>query len=219
MTSSVQPLLDVQGLKQYFPVKGGLLRRVTGHIKAVDGVDLSILPGEVVGLVGESGSGKTSVGRTILRLIEPTAGKVMFEGQDLATLDEPTLARARERMQIIFQNPYSALDPRMRARDLLMEPLIIHNIGEPTLREKRVRDLVELVGLSVDQLARYPYEFSGGQRQRIGIARALVLNPRLLILDEPTSALDVSVQATILNLLLKMRRDLNLSYLFISHDS
>ncbi len=213
-----QPLLEVRSLKLYFPVKSGALRRTTGVIKAVDGIDLTIMPGEVVGLAGESGSGKTTVGRAILRLIEPTEGQVIFEGQDLAQLDEQTLSRTRERMQIVFQNPYSALSPRMTVRDLIMEPLAIHNVGEPTLRESRVRELVKLVGLSSDQLDRYPHEFSGGQRQRIGIARALALNPRLLILDEPTSALDVSVQATILNLLLDLRSKLQLSYLFISHN-
>ena len=213
-----QPLLEVRGLKQYFPVRGGPLRRVIGHVKAVDGVDLAINPGEVVGLAGESGSGKTTVGRTILHLIEPTAGQVLFEGKDLAKLDKEALNHARERMQIVFQNPYSSLNPRMTVRDLVMEPLTVHNVGEATLRERRVRELVHLVGLNDDHLDRYPHEFSGGQKQRIGIARALALNPRLLILDEPTSALDVSVQATILNLLLKLRDDLNLSYLFISHD-
>ncbi|MFN8371253.1 MAG: oligopeptide/dipeptide ABC transporter ATP-binding protein [Anaerolineae bacterium] len=213
-----QPLLQVRGLKLYFPVKGGLLRRTTGYVKAVDSIDLDILPGEVVGLAGESGSGKTTVGRAILRLIEPTAGQVLFNGQDLAALDERSLRRTREQMQIVFQNPYSALDPRMTVRDLIMEPLDVHDVGEPTLRERRVRELAKLVGLSLDTLDRYPHEFSGGQRQRIGIARALALNPQLLILDEPTSALDVSVQATILNLLLKLRDELNLSYLFISHD-
>ncbi len=213
-----EPLLEVRGLKKYFPIRSGPLRRVTGYIKAVDDVDLTVAPGEIVGLAGESGSGKTTVARTLLLLTEPTAGQILFEGQDLAQLDPQALSHTRERMQIVFQNPYSALNPRMTARDLIIEPLEIHNISDPTLREQRVRELVDLVGLSEDQLGRYPHEFSGGQRQRIGIARALALNPRLLILDEPTSALDVSVQATILNLLLQLRQDLDLSYLFISHD-
>jgi N-methylhydantoinase A len=212
------PLLEVRGLKKYFPIRSGPLRRVTGYIKAVDGIDLTVLPGEIVGLAGESGSGKTTVGRTILHLIAPTAGEVIFEGQNLAQLDAQTLSHTRERMQIVFQNPYSALNPRMTARDLIEEPLEIHQIGEPTLREQRVRELIDLVGLGKEHLDRYPHEFSGGQRQRIGVARALALNPKLLILDEPTSALDVSVQATILNLLLKLRQELDLSYLFISHD-
>ena len=211
-------LLEVRGLKVYFPVQQGVLRRSTGYIKAVDDVNLTIEPGEVVGIAGESGSGKTTVGRAILRLIEPTGGQVLMEGRDLATLGEEELRRAREEMQIIFQNPFAALDPRMNVRKLILEPLEIHNIGDEASRDKRLRELLHLVGLQEEHLDRYPHEFSGGQRQRIGIARALALNPKLLILDEPTSALDVSVQATILNLLLKLRDELGLSYLFISHD-
>ncbi len=211
-------LLEVRGLKVYFPIQQGFLRRTTGYIKAVDGSDLTIEPGEVVGIAGESGSGTTTVGRAILRLIEPTEGRVSIEGRDLAALDEAELRRAREQMQIVFQNPFAALDPRMTVRGLLLEPLQIHDYGDETAREKRVRELLHLVGLQEEHLDRFPHEFSGGQRQRIGIARALALNPKLLILDEPTSALDVSVQATILNLLLKLRDELGLSYLFISHD-
>ncbi|MBK8030975.1 MAG: ATP-binding cassette domain-containing protein [Chloroflexi bacterium] len=211
-------LLEVRGLKVYFPVQQGVLRRSTSYIKAVDDVDLTIEPGEVVGIAGESGSGKTTVGRAILRLIEPTAGQVLIEGRDLAALGEEELRRAREAMQIVFQNPFAALDPRMNVRKLILEPLEIHQIGDEASREKRLRELLQLVGLQEEHLDRYPHEFSGGQRQRIGIARALALNPKLLILDEPTSALDVSVQATILNLLLKLRDELGLSYLFISHD-
>ncbi len=213
-----EPLLEVRGLKKYFPVKGGMLRRTQDYIRAVDDVNLTVMPGEVVGIAGESGSGKTTLGRAILLLIESTEGEIIFEGKDLTRLDSQTLNTTRERMQIVFQNPYAALNPRMRVRDLLLEPLEVHQVGEPGLREKRVRELIERVGMSVDQLERYPHEFSGGQRQRIGLARALALNPKLLILDEPTSALDVSVQATMLNLLLKLRDELDLSYLFISHD-
>lgn len=213
-----EPLLEVRGLKKYFPVRGGLLRRTKDHITAVDDVDLTIMPGEVVGIAGESGSGKTTLGRTILLLTEPTEGQIIFEGKDLAHLDPQNLNRTRQRMQIVFQNPYASLDPRMRVRDLLLEPLEVHEVGDPTLRGNRIRELIDLVGLSPEHLDRYPHEFSGGQRQRIGIARALALNPHLLILDEPTSALDVSVQAAILNLLLKLRTQFNLTYLFISHD-
>lgn len=213
-----QPLLEVRHLKKYFPVKGGVLRRTQSYVRAVDGISLEIMPGEVVGIAGESGSGKTTLGRSILLLTEPTEGEILFEGRSLTQMDAQTLSTTRERMQIMFQNPYASLNPRMRVRDLLLEPLEVHQVGEPGMRERRIRELIELVGMSADQLERYPHEFSGGQRQRVGLARALALNPRLLILDEPTSALDVSVQATMLNLLLELRDELDLSYLFISHD-
>ncbi len=213
-----ETLLEVRNLKKYFPLRGGLFRRHVGDIKAVDGVDFSIRAGESFGLVGESGSGKTTIGKTILRLIEPTEGAIMFESQDLCSLSAEEMRRRREDMQIVFQNPYSSLNPRMKVKDIVAEPMIIHKKFGGRALENRVRDLVRLVGLMDDHLYRYPHEFSGGQRQRIAIARALALEPKMLILDEPTSALDVSVQAQVLNLLLNLQRQMGLTYLFISHD-
>jgi oligopeptide/dipeptide ABC transporter ATP-binding protein len=211
-------LLEVRGLKKYFPVQGGLFRRVVGHVKAVDGVDLAILQGESFGLVGESGSGKTTVGKTILRLIEPTEGEVFFEGEDLCQLSESEMREHRSEMQMIFQDPYSSLNPRMTVKRIVGEPLVVHQWAKGRALDEKVRELIDVVGLMEDHLYRYPHEFSGGQRQRIGIARALALEPKMLILDEPTSALDVSVQAQVLDLLLQLQRRLNLTYLFISHD-
>lgn len=211
-------LLDVRKLKKYFPVKGGLFQRQAGYIKAVDGVDLTVEQGQSFGLVGESGSGKTTVGKTILRLIEPTEGEIIFEGQDLCQLSESEMRHLRAEMQMIFQDPYSSLNPRMTVKRIVGEPLLIHKRGKGRALEDRVRELISLVGLMEDHLFRYPHEFSGGQRQRIGIARALALEPKMLILDEPTSALDVSVQAQVLDLLLDLQKRLNLTYLFISHD-
>lgn len=211
-------LLDVRKLKKYFPVKGGLFQRQAGYIKAVDGVDLTVEQGQSFGLVGESGSGKTTVGKTILRLIEPTEGEIIFEGQDLCQLSESEMRHLRAEMQMIFQDPYSSLNPRMTVKRIVGEPLLIHKWGKGRALEDRVRELISLVGLMEDHLFRYPHEFSGGQRQRIGIARALALEPKMLILDEPTSALDVSVQAQVLDLLLDLQKRLNLTYLFISHD-
>lgn len=211
-------LLDVRKLKKYFPVKGGLFQRQAGYIKAVDGVDLTVEQGQSFGLVGESGSGKTTVGKTILRLIEPTEGEIVFEGQDLCQLSESEMRHLRAEMQMIFQDPYSSLNPRMTVKRIVGEPLLIHKRGKGRALEDRVRELISLVGLMEDHLFRYPHEFSGGQRQRIGIARALALEPKMLILDEPTSALDVSVQAQVLDLLLDLQKRLNLTYLFISHD-
>jgi oligopeptide transport system ATP-binding protein len=211
-------LLEVRGLKKYFPVRGGLFRGVVGYVKAVDGVDLAIKHGESFGLVGESGSGKTTVGKNILRLVEPTEGEIVFEGEDLCGLSESQMRLRRSEMQMIFQDPYSSLNPRMTVKRIVGEPLLVHKWGKGRALDQRVRELISLVGLMEDHLYRYPHEFSGGQRQRIGIARALALEPKMLILDEPTSALDVSVQAQVLDLLLELQQRLNLTYLFISHD-
>jgi oligopeptide transport system ATP-binding protein len=213
-----EALLQVRGLKKYFPVKGGFFRRQVGNVKAVDGIDLGIKHGQSFGLVGESGSGKTTVGKAILRLIEPTAGEIVFEGQDLCQLSESEMRDRRSEMQMIFQDPYSSLNPRMTVKRIVGEPLLVHKWGKGRALEERVRELINLVGLMEDHLYRYPHEFSGGQRQRIGIARALALEPKMLVLDEPTSALDVSVQAQVLDLLLELQGRLNLTYLFISHD-
>jgi len=213
-----ETLLEVRNLKKHFPVRGGLFERRVGSIKAVDGVDLSIEQGQSFGLVGESGSGKTTVGKTILRLIEPTEGEIIFEGQDLCRLSESEMRQRRVDMQMIFQDPYSSLNPRMTVKRIVGEPMLIHKRAKGRALDDRVRELIRLVGLMEDHLYRYPHEFSGGQRQRIGIARALAVEPKMLILDEPTSALDVSVQAQVLDLLLELQQRLNLTYLFISHD-
>lgn len=213
-----ETLLEVRNLKKYFPVRGGLFQRRIGHIEAVDGIDLSIEQGQSFGLVGESGSGKTTAGKTILRLIEPTEGEIIFEGQDLCQLSESEMRQRRADMQMIFQDPYSSLNPRKTVKKIVGEPLVIHKWAKGRALDDRVRELISLVGLMEDHLYRYPHEFSGGQRQRIGIARALALEPKMVILDEPTSALDVSVQAQVLDLLLELQGRLNLAYLFISHD-
>ena len=211
------PLLEVRHLTKEFTRKKGLFGKGTA-VRAVDDVSFAIEKGETFGLVGESGSGKTTTGRCILRLIEPTSGEVVFDGRDVLTLSRTELRRARRDMQIVFQDPYSSLNPRMRVSAIVEEPLIIHKLGSRAERRSRVKELFELVGLNPDHLERYPHEFSGGQRQRIGLARALALNPSLIVADEPVSALDVSVQAQVINLLMELQQRLGLTYLFIAHD-
>ncbi len=212
-------LLDVKDLKTHFPIRSGVLQRVTGWVKAVDGVTFAIERGETLGLVGESGCGKTTVGRSILRLIPPTSGGVHFDGEDVLTARGPRLKTLRRKMQIIFQDPGSSLNPRMRIGSILSEPLVVHGMGGPKdeLRQK-VEELLVRCGMPRAAADRYPHEFSGGQRQRIGIARALALKPSFIVCDEPTSALDVSIQAQIINLLSDLQSEFGLSYLFISHD-
>jgi oligopeptide transport system ATP-binding protein len=212
-------LLEVRDLKKHFPVKRGILwEREVGSVKAVDGVSFEIPEGHTLGLVGESGSGKSTTGYCILRLLKPTSGSVRFLGKELLELDREDLRRMRREMQIVFQDPYSSLDPRMTVGGIVAEPLEVHGIGTRRSRRETVRKLLEVVGFNPNYTNRYPHEFSGGQRQRIGIARALALNPKLIVCDEPVSALDVSIQAQILNLLKDLQRDFSLTYLFISHD-
>jgi oligopeptide/dipeptide ABC transporter ATP-binding protein len=218
MAETARPVLEVERLKKYFPVRKGLLRRTVGHVYAVDDVSFTIREGETVGLVGESGCGKTTVGRAILRLIEPTAGAIRLEGRDITGLGKTELRPYRQAMQIIFQDPFSSLNPRMRAGDIVGEPLKVHGNGSRGERRERVAELFQRVGLRSAQMDNFPHQFSGGQRQRIGVARALALNPKLIIGDEPVSALDVSIQAQVINLLTDLQRDLKLSYLFISHN-
>ncbi len=213
-----RPLVEVRGLFKRFPVKGGILQRTVAEVRAVDGVDLDIRRGETLGLVGESGCGKTTVGRLILRLIEPTAGKIIFDGTDITSLTGARLKPFRRRMQIIFQDPYASLDPRAPIGDSIGDGLRIHGIGTTKERRARVAKMMDLVGLTAYQARRYPHEFSGGQRQRIGIARALILEPDLVVCDEPVSALDVSIQAQVLNLLRELQRELGLTLLFIAHN-
>ena len=212
-------LLEVTDLHKHFPIKEGLLiERKVGDVKAVDGVSFQIKSGETLGLVGESGSGKSTTGYCVLQLIKPTSGSVKFEGTELTELGREELRKMRREMQIVFQDPYSSLDPRMTVGDIVGEPLIVHGIGTRRDRSIRIRELLDVVGFNPSYTNRYPHEFSGGQRQRIGIARALALSPKLIVCDEPVSALDVSIQAQILNLLKDLQQDFGLTYLFVAHD-
>ena len=213
-----EPLLQVSGLKKHFPIHKGVFSRVSGHVYAVDGVSFAIKRGETLGLVGESGCGKSTVGRTLLRLLEPTDGSIRVAGQDITHLDAEHLLPYRRRMQMIYQDPYASLNPRMTAGEIVGEPLIIHQVGTLEERRDRVAALFERVGLRPAAMRSYTHEFSGGQRQRIGIARALALSPDLIVGDEPVSALDVSIQAQIINLLMDLQEELKLSYLFVAHD-
>ena len=212
------PILEVRGLKKHFPLRRGLFGRAGAHLRAVDGIDLEIGRGETLALVGESGSGKTTLGRCILRLIEPTGGSILFDGVDLLSLDGRAMRRMRRNIQGVFQDPYASLNPRMTIGSIVGEPLAIHGLARGKERERRVAELLSTVGLDPRWKDRYPHEFSGGQRQRIGLARALAVEPRLVVCDEPVSLLDVSVQAQVINLLVELQRRLGLSYLFIAHD-
>jgi len=213
-----EPLLEVRDLVKHFPVRRGLFGRTVGQVRAVDGVSFDIRGGEVLGLVGESGCGKTTTGRCILRLIEPTSGNVRFDGREVTRLPRRELRALRREMQIVFQDPYSSLNPRLTVGSMLAEALAIHRLARGARARERVAELLELVGLAPDHARRYPHEFSGGQRQRIGVARALAVSPRLIVADEPVSALDVSIQAQILNLLRDLQRRMGLTYLFVAHD-
>ena len=210
-------LLSVKNLKKYFPITGGIMSRVVGNVRAVDGVSFDIARGETLGLVGESGCGKTTTGRAVLRLIEPTAGRVEFEGKNIMEFSPKAMRAVRRQMQIIFQDPFGSLNPRMSVGQIIQEPLVIHGVGNRTQREARVKELLDVVGLASYHVQRFPHEFSGGQRQRVGIARALALNPKLIVADEPVSALDVSIQSQILKLLEDLQKEFDLTYLFIAH--
>ncbi len=216
--TSPAPMLQVERLKKYYPVRGGVFGARIGDVRAVDDVSFTVHAGETLGLVGESGCGKSTLGRTLIRLEEPTDGRVLFDGNDLTGASRETLFRLRREVQMIFQDPYSSLNPRMTVGEIVREPLVVHRMGTREEQIEKVRALLETVGLTGNLLERYPHEFSGGQRQRVGIARALTLDPRLVIADEPVSALDVSVQSQVLNLMVRLQRELGLTYIFISHD-
>jgi peptide/nickel transport system ATP-binding protein/oligopeptide transport system ATP-binding protein len=215
---TVAPLLEVRDLKKHFPIHQGVFSRVTGQVRAVDGISFHISHGETLGLVGESGCGKSTAGRTLLRLLDPTAGQILVRGEDITALDAAALLPFRQRMQMIYQDPYASLNPRMTAGDIVGEPLTIHRACPPGERKDRVAALFTRVGLRPALMRSYPHEFSGGQRQRVGIARALALNPELIVGDEPVSALDVSIQAQIINLMMDLQDEYKLSYLFVAHD-
>jgi oligopeptide transport system ATP-binding protein len=219
VSSNGDALLSVRNLKKYFPVKEGfLIDRTVDHVKAVDDVTFDVHSGETLGLVGESGSGKTTTGFCVLQLLKPTSGSVRFDGRELTTMSRRDLRQVRRDIQIVFQDPYASLNPRMTVGDIVAEPLVVHSVGNRRSRRRSAEQLLEVVGFNPDFINRYPHEFSGGQRQRIGIARALALNPRLIVCDEPVSALDVSIQAQILNLLKDLQNEFGLAYLFIAHD-
>jgi oligopeptide/dipeptide ABC transporter ATP-binding protein len=213
-----EPLLAVRDLVKHYPIRHGLFGRVSGRVRAVDGVSFSVGEGEVLGLVGESGCGKTTTGRCVLRLVESTSGSVRFDGREITTLDRRAMRTLRRQMQIVFQDPYSSLNPRLTVGSALVEPLELHGIARGARARERAAELLERVGLSPDHARRYPHEFSGGQRQRIGVARALAVGPRLIVADEPVSALDVSIQAQIVNLMRDLQRELRLTYVFVAHD-
>ena len=211
-------LIEVNDLKKHFPIRKGILRRPAGAVRAVDGVSFAIEEGETLGLVGESGCGKTTVGRTVLRLIEPTSGEIRVRGQEISGLSKTEMRPLRRQMQIVFQDPFSSLNPRIRAGDIVGEPLKVHGVGDKAERADRVAKLFQRVGLRPQQMTNYPHQFSGGQRQRVSIARALALDPGFIVADEPVSALDVSIQAQVINLLMDLQQELGLSYLFVSHN-
>ncbi|MFC4619271.1 ABC transporter ATP-binding protein [Camelliibacillus cellulosilyticus] len=213
-----EALLTVEDLKKYFPITGGVMRRTVGNVKAVDGVSFSIKKGETFGLVGESGCGKSTTGRLLMRLIEPTDGRIVFCGKEITSMDKETLRRTRRDIQMVFQDPFASLNPRHTVEHIIEEPMIVHKIGSKEARRKRVKELLEVVGLNAYHAKRYPHQFSGGQRQRIGIARALAVNPKLIIADEPVSALDVSIQSQVINLMQDLQEQFDLTFLFIAHD-